>query len=140
MLKQDANKNFIFDKKEALRFDGNTGPYLLYTYARARSILRKAGGRASQKFEIPDLNELEKNIVLQLASFPETIEKARQMLAPNIIANYAYQIARAFNEFYHSNKVIGSEKELFLLALVDAVSIVIKNALFLLSIETVEKM
>lgn len=139
MLKQDTNKQIIFDKKEALRFEGNTGPYLLYTYARAKSILRKAEYKP-KKIEASKLNAQEKNLLFQLSIFPETVEKAYKSLAPNIIANYSYQIAQTFNEFYHANKVINSKEEQFRLALVDAFSQVLKNSLTLLGIQTLEKM
>src|SRR3989344_4236687 len=138
MLKQDVNKIFVFDKEEALRFEGDTGPYLLYTYARAKSILRKAKARG--KLKISNLNEQEKQLILQLSQFPEIVLHAYKNLSPNIIANYAFQLAQTFNEFYHSNKVIGSEQESFRLALVSSTSQVLKNALSLLGIQVLEKM
>jgi arginyl-tRNA synthetase len=139
MLKQDANKAIIFNKKEAMNFEGNTGPYLLYTYARARSILKKANYKKT-KFKIPELNDEEKRLILQLSKFPEEVKKAKNDLAPNHIANYAYQLAQYFNEFYHSNKVLGSDSESFKLCLVDSSSQVLKNSLALLGIETLEEM
>ena len=139
MLKQDVSKNFIFNKDEAMKFEGNTGPYLLYTYARAKSILRKAKSKKF-KLEIPKLDETEKKLISQLSSFPEIVNKAQESFAPNLIANYAYVLAQSFNEFYHSHQVIGSENENFLLALVETSSQVLKNALNLLGIEVLEKM
>jgi arginyl-tRNA synthetase len=139
MLKQDTNKSIIFDKEEATSFEGNTGPYLLYTYARAKSILRKAKFKKA-KFKIPELSDEEKQLILQLAKFPEEVRKAYNSLAPNIIANYSYQIAQQFNEFYHKTKIIGSENEQFGLALVDAFSQTLKNSLNLLGIEVLEQM
>jgi len=139
MLKQDINKNIVFDKKEAMNFEGNTGPYLLYTYARARSILRKAKYK-KKSFTIKELNESEKALITQLAKFPEIVERAYKNLTPHVIATYAYQISQTFNEFYHKNKAIGSKEELFRLALIDSFSITLKNSLHLLSIETLEKM
>jgi len=139
MLKQDVSKNFIFNKDEAMKFEGNTGPYLLYTYARAKSILRKAKSKKF-KLEIPKLDETEKKLISQLSSFPEIVNKVQESFAPNLIANYAYVLAQSFNEFYHSHQVIGSENENFLLALVETSSQVLKNALNLLGIEVLEKM
>ncbi|MBU0467233.1 MAG: arginine--tRNA ligase, partial [Nanoarchaeota archaeon] len=139
MLRQDLNKTIVFNKKESISFEGNTGPYLLYTYARAKSILRKAKYK-QKKFKIKDLNDSEKSLVLQLTKFPEIIEKAYKTLSPSLIANYAHQLAQTFNEFYHKNKVIGSKEESFRLVLVDASSQVLKNALYLLGIETLERM
>lgn len=139
MLKQDTNKTITFDKEEATRFEGNTGPYLLYTYARARSILRKAGYKSS-KIRPKEVNDKEKQLVLELSKFPETVRNAYENLAPNVIANYAYQLAQSFNEFYHASPVIGSGNERFRLALVDSFSQTLKNALTLLGIQTLEKM
>ena len=139
MLKQDVSKNFIFNKDEAMKFEGNTGPYLLYTYARAKSILRKAKSKKF-KLEIPKLDETEKKLISQLSSFPEIVNKVQESFAPNLIANYAYVLSQSFNEFYHSHQVIGSENENFLLALVETSSQVLKNALNLLGIEVLEKM
>lgn len=139
MLKQDVNKNIIFDKNEAMNFEGNTGPYLLYTYARAKSILRKANYKKS-KFKIPQLSPEEKQLILQLSKFPQEVKSAYASLAPNIIANYAYSIAQQFNEYYHKTKIIGSDKEQFGLVLVDAFSQTLKNSLNLLGIDILEQM
>ena len=139
MLKQDTNKTLIFEKEEAMKFEGHTGPYLLYTYARAKSILRKAK-KSSEKLITPELTETEKALAFQLSLFPEIVKKAFESLSPNIIANYAHQIAQSFNEFYHSNKVIGSEEESFRRALVEAFSQTLKNALNLLGIQPLERM
>ncbi len=140
MLKQETNKNIIFDKTEAMNFEGNTGPYLLYTYARAKSILKKADYSSKKKYVVHELSEKEKELVLELSRFPETVEKAALSLSPNLIANYSYHLAQTFNEFYHSSKVIGSDQEEFRLALVDSFAIVLRNALNLLGINTLEKM
>ena len=140
MLKQDVNKSLVFNKDEALRFEGDTGPYLLYSYARAKSILAKA------KIKKPSINakapiaESEKRLLSLLASFPKAVREAYEDYAPNHIANYAYQLAQTFNEFYHQNQVIGSENEQFRLALVSAFAQVLKNALHLLGISPIEKM
>ncbi len=140
MLKQDPNKVIIFDKAEAMKFEGDTGPYLLYSYARARSVLRKAKYNKKKKYAVNKLNDVEKSLIFSLSKFNEVVEHAYSNLAPNIIANYAFQIAQRFNEFYHSNKIIGSENEEFRLALVNAFSIVMKNALNMLGIGVVERM
>ncbi len=140
MLKQDTNKSIVFDKHEALRFEGDTGPYLLYSYARARSILEKAKYNVKKKFKVDELDEKEKSLILQLYAFPEIVLQAYNNLEPHIIANYANQLAQAFNEFYHALQVIGSEKEQFRLVLVDCFSQVLKNALYLLGIPIIERM
>lgn len=140
LLKVDPDKNVTFDLEEALSFEGNTGPYLLYTYARARSILAKAEYNAKKAYSLSGLSDKEKELILGLGKFSEVVQNAYHNLSPNLIANYAYEIAQQFNEFYHSEQVIGSEKEQFLLILVDSFSQVLKNALLLLGIETIEKM
>lgn len=139
MLKQDMNKVLIFDKNEAMRFEGDTGPYLLYSYARAKSVLRKAKYRKG-KFEIKDLNNSEKSLIVELDKFPEIVKKAYENLAPSLVANYAYSLAQKFSEFYHDCKVIGSKEEKFRLALVDCFAQVENNALSLLGIDVIEKM
>jgi arginyl-tRNA synthetase len=139
-LKVERGKDMMFKPEESINFEGNTGPYLLYTYARAKSILRKANYKKKPKLKIPELEPSEKVLLTQLALFPEIVTKAYESLAPNLVANYAYQLAQSFNEFYHANKVIGSEKVDFRLALVDASSQVLKNSLNILAIETLENM
>ena len=139
MLKQDINKYTLFDKKEALSLEGNTGPYILYTYTRAKSILRKAKYKLSQAKEA-DVEEKEKQLILKLSKFPDLVKSAANQLSPNLIANYTYELAQQFNEYYHSTKVIGSDSEQFKLNLVNATSQVIKNGLNLLGIETLERM
>lgn len=138
MLKQDANKVIVFDKKEALNFEGNTGPYLLYTYARASSILRKAKSARKTKYETPNFQEA--RLIKKIAVFSEVVEQAYKNLNPSLIANYSFELAQIFNEFYHSSRVIGSKEESFRLALVKAFTITIKQALSLLGIEAIERM
>lgn len=138
-LKNHRSADAVFDIQNFLSFEGNTGPYLLYTYARAKSILKKSKYKKS-KYKIPELSPEEKQLILQLSKFPETVERAHKNLAPNLIANYSYQISQQFNEFYHKSKIIGSENEQFGLALVEAFSQTLKNALNLLGIEVLEQM
>ncbi len=138
-LKNNRTKSIVFDLKKFSSFDGDTGPYLLYSYARAGSILTKASPE-QKKFEIPDLEEKEIELVKKLSYFPEVVSDAAKSLNPSVIANYSYQLAQLFNEFYHSCKVIGSEQESFRLALVQSFRQVLKNSLKLLGIETIEKM
>jgi arginyl-tRNA synthetase len=134
ILKTEPNKTVDFNMDVVTKFEGATGPYLQYTYARAKSILRKSKKRP--KAGTVDAPELVKN----LSIFPEIVESASKDLKPHYIANYLLDLASLFNEFYHSQQVIGSEKEEVLLALVEAVSIVLKNGLKLLGIEAVEEM
>lgn len=138
ILKNHPNKSINFDLDEALQFEGDTGPYLLYSYARAKSIFRKA-----EKF--PDLNisklhEKEVDLIKKLSQFPETVMSSYNSLNPSVIANYSYQLAQTFNEFYHNCPVIGSEQETFRLSLVKAFSQVLKTSLSLLGIKVLEEM
>ncbi len=139
MLKLDINKEIVFDKENALKFEGDTGAYLLYTYARAKSILRNA--KTSKKsINLKEINEIEEKLISELSNFKEVSLNAYKNISPNLIANYAYSISQRFNEFYHNSKVIGSENEEFRLALVESFSIILKNSLDLLGIEVIEKM
>jgi arginyl-tRNA synthetase len=139
MLKQDTNKLLTFIKEEAMRFEGDTGPYLLYSYARARSILEKAN-YAKKKYAIKDITNEEKNLASKLSKFPEIVHQSYRELSPNILANYANELSQLFNEFYHACPVIGSEQEQVRLVLVDSFSQVLKNTLHLLGIPVIEKM
>jgi len=139
-LKNYRSNDVVFNIERFLEFEGNTGPYLLYTYARARSILRKARYSPKNKYNVKEISDQERNLILQLANFQQTAFNAYQNLAPNIIANYAHELSKTFNEFYHAEKVIGSKKESFRLVLADTISQVLKNSLYLLGIKTLEKM
>jgi len=138
MLKQSPKKTIIFDPRADVAFEGDTGPYLLYSYARASSIIRKVKSKA--KVKILDLKEQEIKLLKKIDFFPQIVEKAYGNLAPNLIANYVFELAQIFNEFYHSCPVMGSESEGFRLKLVDAFRITLKKGLDLLGIETIEEM
>ncbi len=138
MLKQGPKKTMIFDPRADVAFEGDTGPYLLYSYARASSILKKVKSRA--EVEISDLEESEIKLVKKLDSFENVVGRAYETLAPNLIANYCFELAKDFNEFYHACPVLGSEKEGFRLAAVGAFRIVMEKGLELLGIEALEEM
>ncbi len=137
-LKNNRNNNMIFDIKKFVSFEGDTGPYLLYSYARATSILTKAG--SDEKFKVYDLENKELELVQKLSIFQDVVIKSYKTLNPSIIANYSYQLSKIFNEFYHTCPVIGSQQEEFRLALVEAFRVVLKHSLNLLGIETLEEM
>jgi arginyl-tRNA synthetase len=139
-LKNYRMSDVVFDLERFTSFEGDTGPYLLYSYARAKSILGKAKYNPKKKYSPRNLNDSEKNLTSHLSSFPTVVLEAYKSLSPNLIANYAFQLSQTFNEFYHSNQVIGSENEQFRLVLVDSFSQVLKNALRLLGIPVIEKM
>ncbi|RLG13274.1 arginine--tRNA ligase, partial [Candidatus Pacearchaeota archaeon] len=138
LLKVDVKKDMMFNPKESINFEGDTGPYLVYTYARASSILRKCNKKEKILFENLEQKELE--LIKKISQFPEVVVASRRNLNPSLIANYSYQLAQIFNEFYHTCPVIGSENELFRLALVKTFKQVLKNSLNLLGIESIEKM
>ncbi len=138
-LQQDRIHDVIFDWKQALSFEGKSGPYILYTYARASSVLRKAG-KKKRNMKIVDLKDSEIKLLKSLGEFPNIVESAAKNYAPHIVAEYTYELAQSFNEFYHSCPVIGSKEEGFRLKLVEAFKIVMKKSLNLLGIKEVEEM
>jgi len=139
-LKNNRTNNIIFDIKRFVSLEGDTGPYLLYSYARANSILNKIKTKP-KKLIVDNLEEKEFELTKKLSDFQKVVQDAYQNLNPSLIANYSYQLSQIFNEFYHSCPVIGSkEKEGFRIALVACFAQVLKNALYLLGIETLEKM
>tara|TARA_Y100000310_G_scaffold142028_1_gene141451 strand:- start:8184 stop:9857 length:1674 start_codon:yes stop_codon:yes gene_type:complete len=142
VLKNHPNKSILFNLDDALKFEGDTGPYILYSYARASSILRKSKNKLDKikNFETKDISESEIKLIKKLSQFPEIILKSYDNLNPSLIANYSYELAQTFNEFYHLSKVIGSKEELFRLGLVQSFRYVLKNSLNLLGIESLEKM
>ncbi len=142
-LSRDRIKDIRFDWDEILSFEGDTGPYIQYTHARACSILRKGKVKsAPNKFDASLLKEQkEKALVRKLAEFPDTIVRASQDCKPHYIANYVFSLATLFNEFYQSVPVLKAKKERDArLALVFSVRNVLKSGLGLLGIEAPEEM
>jgi arginyl-tRNA synthetase len=141
LLKVDSKKNMLFNPKESISFEGDTGPYLLYSYARAFSILRKSKNKLNKNnFQIKNISEHELKLIKKLSEFPEIILRAYKNLNPSLIANYSYQLAQIFNEFYHSCPVIGSSQEIFRIKLVKSFKQVLESSLYLLGIKTIDKM
>ena len=147
ILKVDARKNMTFNPQESIDFNGNTGPFIQYTYARIRSVLRKAEEAGLQipadlKMDI-QLNEKEESLIQHLADFPATIAEAAKGYSPSDIANYTYDLVKEFNQFYHDFSILREENEqlkLFRLALSANVAKVIQLAMSLLGIEVPERM
>jgi arginyl-tRNA synthetase len=139
LLRVDTKKDMIFNPKESIDFEGDTGPYILYSYARASSILNKLK-IDNKKYSIEELEEKEIALVKKLSDFKGIVLKSFNELNPSIIANYTYQLSQIFNEFYHACPVIGSEKESFRIDLVTSFRQILKIALYLLGIEPLEKM
>ncbi len=137
-LKQDRKLDVVFDWEEALRAEGRTGVYLLYTYVRASGILKKIKNK--KEVRIFDLNKYEVRLIKKLDIFPEVVERAGRNYAPHILAEYCYGLAQIFNEFYHNCPVLGSAEEGFRLGLVKSFRNVMKECLNLLGIEEIEEM
>jgi len=137
-LKNNRENNIVFDVDKFLSFEGDTGPYLLYSYARASSIIRKVKSKAAVK--IGELENSEIKLLKKIDGFDNVVVKAYENLAPNLVANYSYELAQIFNEFYHSCPVLGNDAEGFRLKLVGAFRITLKKSLGLLGIDVVEEM
>lgn len=138
LLRIDTGKNMVFDPKKAIAFEGDTGPYLLYSYARAASILRKLDREYPLTPCVPDDHEL--RLIKRIAAFPETIRLAQERLTPSLIASYAFVLAQTFNEFYHACPVLKGDNPGFRVQLVKAFRSVMKECVRLLGIEEIEEM
>ncbi|MDI3473697.1 MAG: arginyl-tRNA synthetase [Candidatus Woesearchaeota archaeon] len=149
ILKVDPSRDILFKPKESISFQGETGPYLQYTYARIKSILRKSGLNQNEitmnidlkYFENDECNE-EKAIALLALEFPSVIEKAAESLKPSLLCRYLLDFAQLINSYYHDKRVIGEEKDIMRarLALLLASSEIIKKGLWLLGIPILEEM
>ncbi len=138
LLKIEPEKNILFSLDDAVSFEGNTGPYLQYSYARASSILRKI--RKKKTKESISFKQNETPLIRKLIIFPDVAEDASVMLKPNLLANYAYELAQEFSRFYETCKVIGDKREKERIMLVEAFCIVMQNCLSLLGIKAIKEM
>ena len=142
ILKVDPKKRILFDPKSSVDFQGNTGPFIQYTYARIQSIIRKATFDYSKSVTI-ELHEKEKELIKQLEIYPETVQQAAANYSPAIIANYTYDLVKEFNSFYQNVSILGEEnqdKKIFRVQLADKVASTIKAAFLLLGIQVPERM
>ncbi|WP_370901379.1 arginine--tRNA ligase [Chryseobacterium gossypii] len=142
MLKVDPKKKMLFNPEESIEFNGNTGPFLLYTYARIQSLLAKADYEYREVSDVT-LNEFEKELIMLLANYRGVVEKAAEALSPAVVANYVYDLVKSYNSFYQSNKILKLEDEdlkQFRLNLSDLTGKIIKKSLGLLGIGTVNRM
>lgn len=147
ILKVDARKNMLFNPEESIDFNGNTGPFIQYTYARIRSILRKAQAEginipATLAYTMP-LNEKEIELIQKLNEFGAAVEQAGKDYSPSGIANYCYELTKAFNQFYHDYSILGAdteEEKVVRLVLAQNVGKTLKNGMALLGIEVPERM
>tara|TARA_Y100000034_G_scaffold136136_1_gene211002 strand:- start:196 stop:1833 length:1638 start_codon:yes stop_codon:yes gene_type:complete len=138
LLKNDPMKNILFNLSDSLKFEGDTGPYLQYSYARAKSIIRKS--KVKSLVSIKEISVSEFELLKKINSFPNIAKQAAESRNPSLIAHYSFSLAQGFNEFYHASKVIGSDEEAFKLSLVAAFAQTLKNSLSLLGIPVLEKM
>lgn len=139
LLRVDTKKDMIFNPKESIDFEGDTGSYILYSYARASSILKKLK-KVDKDYSLEEIEDKETALVKKLSEFKEIVLKSYKDLNPSAIANYAYQLSQIFNEFYHACPVIDSEKRPFRADLVISFRQILENSLYLLGIEPLEKM
>ncbi len=143
MLKVDPKKQMMFNPEESVDFNGNTGPFIQYTYARIQSILRKATFDYSSESKLLELHEKEKELIKQVQLFPEVIQSAAENHSPALVANYTYDLVKEFNSFYQNVSILGEDnldKKVFRVQLSNSVSQVIKNAFGLLGISVPERM
>jgi arginyl-tRNA synthetase len=147
ILKVDARKNMLFNPEESIDFNGNTGPFIQYTYARIRSVLRKA---EAEGIKLPDvltdnapLNEKEIQLIQKMNEFGAAVEQAGIDYSPSGIANYCYELTKDFNQFYHDYSILKADtddEKITRLVLAKNVAKIIKNGMSLLGIEVPERM
>ncbi len=146
IIKVDPRKTMLFDPKESIDFNGNTGPFIQYTHARIKSILRKAGAQGIDWAAAPENVELspkEVRIVKILNNFPNKIAEAGQAHSPAVVANYAYELAKEFNQYYHDTPILREEDKAvlaFRLRLIELIARVLTKAMDILGIRLPERM
>lgn len=146
ILKVDPKKTMMFNPKESIDFNGNTGPFIQYTYARIQSVLRKAAGMGIEVGEADlhlMLSDKEQDLIKSLAKLPDVVKEAGATYSPALLANYSYELAKEFNQFYHDFSILKEEDitvKKFRLLLAKACGEAIKNAMGMLGIEMPERM
>ena len=147
ILKVDARKNMTFNPKESIDFNGNTGPFIQYTYARIQSVLRKAKEAGiSVSAQLPagiELSEKEEGLIQMVADFAAIVKQAGEDYSPSLIANYTYDLVKEYNQFYHDFSILREENEavkIFRLALSENVAKVVRLGMGLLGIEVPDRM
>ncbi len=137
MLKVDPMMNVTFDPEKSVSLEGDSGPYLQYTYARARSVLRKGGDHPAQGAETAPLQPEEISLLRYLYRFPEIVELAARQYAPNVLCAYLFELAKRFNNFYNNCPILGNNLRLLLTA---KTAIILKSGLNLLGLEALKRM
>lgn len=147
ILKVDPTKTMLFNPAESIDFNGNTGPFIQYTHARIRSIIRKAMGEKGLDLNATasavQINDKEREVIKMLHEMPSVVEQAAAAYSPAMIANYTFDLAKAFNSFYQDTPILRESdhnRMLFLVQLCNAVSTAIKNMMWILGIEVPERM
>lgn len=146
ILKVDPKKRILFDPKESIDFQGNTGPFVQYTYARIKSILRKYNEievSKSKSYSISELHPKEKTLLKNMALFPEVVQNAADSYSPAVIANYVYDLVKDFNSFYQNVSILGEEnsaKREFRVSLCKKISEIIASSFAMLGIQVPERM
>ena len=146
ILKVDPRKNMTFNPKESIDFNGNTGPFVQYTYARIQSVLRKAADKqVSEAFDASAvaLNDKEISLIQRLADFPAIVAEVGRTYSPALVANYVYELVKEYNQFYHDYKILGEENadlRGFRLTLSRTVGDIIRQGFWMLGIEVPERM
>ena len=143
LLKVDPKKRLLFDPAESVDFQGHTGPFIQYTHARIKSVLKRADYEVSNAVDIKELAGVERDLIVTLMQFPEVITEAAKGHNPGIVANYVYEVAKVYNKFYHEKSILQAEDDLskqFRLQLSAASANVINKAMGLLGIQVPERM
>jgi arginyl-tRNA synthetase len=144
ILKVDPKKTMLFDPKESIDFNGNTGPFIQYTHARIKSILRKAGEQGIiPLFQSAELNSKERDIIKLMNNFPEKIAEAGEAHSPAVVANYAYELAKEFNHYYHEVSILREENSEIRnqrLVLIQSIAKILSKAMGILGITLPERM
>jgi arginyl-tRNA synthetase len=147
ILKVDPRKNMTFNPEESIDFNGNTGPFIQYTHARIRSVLRKAADSGTEisadLSQTGDLAEKERELLKTISLFPEAVEQSGNEYSPAVLANYCYELTRQFNQFYHDHSILNepnAQKRNFRLVLSSVVVDILKNGMGMLGIEMPERM
>lgn len=147
MLKVDPKKNMLFNPEESIDFNGNTGPFIQYTYARIRSVIRKANDNGielnEELSEEIALSDKEKELIKSLSLFPSVVKEAGDAYSPAVIANYIYALVKEFNQFYHDHSILGEQDDAvrnFRLVLSKAIANTVQTGMSLLGIKVPERM
>jgi arginyl-tRNA synthetase len=143
ILKVDPKKNMMFDPRESIDFNGNTGPFIQYTYSRIQSVLRKSEELLDLTGEQSPLNEKEIALVKMIYDFPDTVQTAGDTLSPALVANHLFELAREYNQFYHENPILTAENKATIITRLELSKVcgeVIRKGMYLLGIEVPERM